>query len=214
VKPIPRGAVASESTVQVFRTKGKGNPETNLPLRIISTGSLFTASLRQPNSIQSTLTSQAIAKATVDSLRKASWRGLEGLASGWICVDLSIEKGQKNIKSNAGCANVTAILDDAAKDILPEIRNEFARISISRDVMDFGRAKVGEQTIFLQFFVFMFGEGMLNVSLAMDLPSADFRFDPSPSSKLRDQVKARAVGIRFQPTTPRMKPAKETGTKS
>ncbi len=62
VKPIPLGAVAPESTVQVFRTKGKGNPETYLPLVVISTGSLFTASLGQPNSLQSTLQIQAVAE--------------------------------------------------------------------------------------------------------------------------------------------------------
>ena len=207
VKPIPLGAVAPESTVQVFRSKGKGNPETYLPLRIISTCSLFTASLGQPNSLQSTLTIQAISQATADNLRKASWRSSDGLASGWICVDLSIEKGPKNIKSNADCTNVTVILDEAAKEILPEIRNEFARISLSQDVMDFGPAKVGEQTIFIQFFVFLYGEGMLNVSLAMDPPSADFRFDLPSSFQLTETRKSRAVGVRFQPTTPGLKTA-------
>ena len=162
VKPIPLGAVAPESTVQVFRSKGKGNPETYLPLRIISTGSLFTASLGQPNSLQSTLTIQAISQATADNWRKASWRSSDGLASGWICVDLSIEKGQKNITSNADCTNVTVIL---------------------------------------------YGEGMLNVSLAMDPLSMDFRFDLPSSFQLTETRKSRAVGVRFQPTTPGLKTA-------
>ena len=92
---------------------------------VISTGSLFTASLGQPNSLQSTLQIQAVAEATADKLRKASWRGSEGLASGRICVNLSVEKGRKNVKSNADCTNVTVILDDAAKEILPEIRTNW-----------------------------------------------------------------------------------------
>ncbi len=70
VKPIPLGGAAPESTVQVFRTKGKGNPETYLPLVVISTGSLFTASLGQPNSLQSTLGIQAVSEATEDKLRE------------------------------------------------------------------------------------------------------------------------------------------------
>ena len=135
VKPIPLGAVAPESTVQVFRTKGKGNPETYLPLVVISTGSLFTASLGQPNSLQSTLQIQAVAEATADKLRKASWRGSEGLASGWVCVNLSVEKGRKNVKSNADCTNVTVILDDAAKEILPEIRNELGAALLERTII-------------------------------------------------------------------------------
>ncbi len=122
-------------------------------------------------------------------------------------MNLSVEKGKGNVKSKADCTNVTVILDEAAKEILPEIRNEFARISISQDVIDFGPAKVGEQTIFLRFFVFMFGEGTLNVSLAMDPPSGEFRFDPPSSFQLTDEVKTRAVGVRFQPTTPGMKTA-------
>ncbi len=215
IKPsIPLGSAAPDAKVEAFRRKGSGSPDTYLPFKIVSKPSVFTASLPSPNSNPTTLRIQAVGKgkASVERLTEASWRGTyEGqtLASDYICVDLSIGEGSKNIKSGAGCTNVTAILDEAAKELLPEIQNKIPWIRFSRDVIPFPAAKVGVQTVFIEFNIYMLGiEGKVTGSLQIDPPSEDFSVDdPLTFSLMHPEKTTHSVGVRFQPTSKGFKTA-------
>ena len=198
--PIQLGAAAPPVTVEVSRTKGTGDPKDHLPLKVTKTPSLLTAELAEPNSIPTTLEIKAVAEATDERLRKASWRGGEGQVSDWVCVDLSVDKSQENIDSESDCIEVTVVLDEAAKESLSEIKKEGPRIFIARDEIAFGDAKVGQATIFLELSISNHGQGILDVTVEMDPLSQDFRIAPPASFSLK-AAQTQRVGLRFQPTT-------------